>query len=347
MVKPSPGVVMAGSGYKHRTMPKWLARMLILASLATPAAAEPIRFAVIGDVYPEDTARLSLLRDKIDAGGPAFVAKLGNLSVGVCTDQLLQQMHALLQTFKSPVVYVPGDNDWADCKTFENKATDAVQSPIVDGIRQLKKRGGVGAKAFDRLERIRDMFFAEPKSLGQTQIALKRHSDFGRFSAFREDVEWAMPGALFATINLTGEENLLHWNLPWLEAYQQRKHAHADWLNQLFGRAQAERIPVLVLFVDVGLWLDGAPWQLRGFEAFREMLTRHVANFSGRVFLVHTHSESFKIDQPLRDADTGEVLTNFTRVQAFRTPDIHALELTLRAEDGSIEIRQIVTASKP
>ena len=132
-------------------MSNWLAPFLILASVATPAAAEPIRFVVIGDVFPEDAARLSLLRDKIDAGSPAFVAKLGNLSVGVCTDQLLQQMHALLQTFKLPVVNVPGDNDWADCKAFENKPTDAVQPPIVDGIRQPKKRGGVGTKAFGRL----------------------------------------------------------------------------------------------------------------------------------------------------------------------------------------------------
>ena len=52
-----------------------------------------------------------------------------------------------------PLIYTPGDNEWTDCRPISKYDPN------------------------ERLDRLRQLFFAAPRSLGQRSRALTRQSD--------------------------------------------------------------------------------------------------------------------------------------------------------------------------
>ena len=69
-----------------------------------------------------------------------------------CTDALFYQRHGLFQTFKHPLIYVFGDNEWTDCHRS-------------------------GSDPLERLAKLRAIFSQENTSLGQSPLPLVRQSD--------------------------------------------------------------------------------------------------------------------------------------------------------------------------
>jgi hypothetical protein len=110
---------------------------------------------------------------------------------GPCTDERLRYVHEVFDGFSVPLVYTPGDNEWADCP------------------------GPAG-----RLAAIRQRFFATGESLGQRRIPLTRQGP-----PFVENSRWTAGNVVFATLNVpgsTGEspgaEGLSAANIAWLHA---------------------------------------------------------------------------------------------------------------------------------
>lgn len=59
-------------------------------------------------------------------------------------------------------------------------------------------------------------------------------------------------------------------------------------------------------------------------------------DFAGPVHLIHGDSHTQRVDRPLRDRDTGEPLANFTRLEAYGSPDIGWVRVVVDSAAGRI-----------
>jgi hypothetical protein len=160
-----------------------------------PPAAGSFQVALIGDTgYSAAQDRLLLkTRTAISSRPYAFTVHDGDIKSPQepCTDERLEYVHEVFNGFSVPVVYTPGDNEWADC-------------PDPDG----------------QLAAVRHRFFATDQSLGQRRLALTRQA-----APFVENARWIHGNVVFATLNVPGSNGrsggapgLSAANVSWLNA---------------------------------------------------------------------------------------------------------------------------------
>ncbi|MCH7686199.1 MAG: hypothetical protein IH899_05895 [Planctomycetes bacterium] len=72
----------------------------------------------------------------------AFLMHVGDIKAGSapCSDDAFEKIRDLFRAYPKPVVYTPGDNEWTDCHS-------------------------VGADPIERLNKLRELFFQDPKTL--------------------------------------------------------------------------------------------------------------------------------------------------------------------------------------
>ena len=113
---------------------------------------EAIDFVALGDMpYGPDLLRGPPYRhliDQINAQKLPFAIHVGDFKDGLahCTDDEYERQYRYFQRFERALVYTPGDNDWLDCQ------------------RQ-------GDDQLERLQALRQRFFAGAQSLGQQPLA--------------------------------------------------------------------------------------------------------------------------------------------------------------------------------
>jgi hypothetical protein len=77
-----------------------------------------------------------------------------------------------------------------------------------------------------------------------------------------------------------------------------------------------------------------------GFNDFINALQAELQNYDKPVMLVHGDSHYFRIDKPLNNKD-GLVITNFTRVETFGSPNVHWLQVTVDPHNPNLfEVNQ-------
>ena len=186
---------------------------------------ETFSFAVIGDVgyFPQEEAGVdNLFADLNSEKSLAFVIHVGDLALPrfACTNALLQRRLNQFQTSMHPLIYTPGDNDWTDC-----------HEPAV-----------VGGDPFERLKKVRELFFAHEQSLGQSAIALTRQSrnTSSPLSKYRENARWDHQGLTFVTLHVVGSNNGLGQSTPADAEYRERNIADLAWLKEAFRHAKAQ-----------------------------------------------------------------------------------------------------------
>jgi hypothetical protein len=100
-----------------RTSLGLLALVCGCASAPTPGA---FAFGVLGDTPYSggEVERLERLIDDMNGAGLAFVVHVGDIGAGsqVCTDAWLDARRKQLARVKAPLVMIPGDNEWSDCR---------------------------------------------------------------------------------------------------------------------------------------------------------------------------------------------------------------------------------------
>lgn len=310
----------------------WLALAaptLTLAQPASPAAsspaAQPLRFVALGDMpYQPDMIAgpayrqlISLIND----ARPAFSVHVGDFKDGYspCTDLTYASQAAYFQRFEGALVYTPGDNDWLDC---QRRGEDPLQ----------------------RLQALRQRFFAGPQSLGQRPIDLQRQSDLmPPFAAYRENQRWQQAGVLFATFHTVGPNNGSEAALPAvrLEA-QVREAANAAWIRSAFALAQAQGAHALVLATQADALVPGDPERPSArtihpafATSFGQTLLPLAAAAPFPVLLIHGDSHHYKTDQPFNDAQ-GRPIRNLWRLQVFGDPRMHAVRVQVLPPAASV-----------
>ena len=300
-----------------------LAVFSLLLSLAGAASAQPVSFGLFGDTpYSHwERERLPELMAEIDSENLAFVVHDGDIKSGgsVCSDEVLRDILGVFQASKTPLVYVPGDNEWTDCHRKSNGGYDPLE----------------------RLGKLRELFFVGETALGQRTMALTRQSRDPAFASYRENVRWEAGGALFVGLNLPGSENNFHGHTHGggpVPEFVERSAANRAWLTQAFALARTRKLAGIMIVIQANPEFEAfsAGRTRPGYREFLLQLRAETQAFAGRVVLVHGDTHWHRIDQPLLDAAGKELVDNFTRVETFGSPFMGWIKATVDAADPQV-----------
>jgi hypothetical protein len=293
----------------------------------------PLGFAVISDALtrPADEAPVRRMLDAIGRDGSiAFIVYDGNFkgSTEPCRDSIYQSRHDLLDASRTPVVLLLGQHDWADCGLAHAGAYDPVE----------------------RLDFVRQLFFTDASSLGQSPLTLSRESDLARFRTFREIVRWQAQGIAFIGLNVPSPNNHYLTAGGRNGEFEDRAVATSFWLEHAAESARRSEMRALVIMLQADpdfsryerrerfAWLhfSRSNQPRDGFLELKRSLVKAAESFRGPVIVIHgtdaPEPNGFHIDQPLRN-DKGLIVTNLTRVAlAFRKPQSQWLEVQSDAQ---------------
>lgn len=299
-------------------MHRWFAlaalALVVNGCCLLPGRDSPFDFALIGDVpYNEfdTTNSFPNMIAEINKAPLAFVVHNGDIKAGgtPCSDEVFQRCYEQFQTFKHPLIFLFGDNEWSDCPKTN------------------------GHTPYERLMRLREVFCRGDQSLGQRKIRLERQSEDDRYAAYRENVRWTRGGVVFAGFNVPGSAN--NFGQP---EYAERNRANISWLTGSFERAHREQARAIMLIMQANPHFDLARTNKvrAGFNEFLDALERETIRFKRPVVLAHGDSHYFRIDKPLLGRRSKRRIENFTRVETFGNPDVHWLRARVDPRDPNV-----------
>ena len=305
-------------------------------------------FALIGDV-PYDARQErefpNVMRE-IDAADLAFVVHDGDFwwdgnawnekdgGLPPCADETFQDRLALAQSSRHPFIYVPGDNEWVDCHRAKPRAYEP----------------------FERLAKLRQMFFPTDRSLGQRTLRLTRQSEDSRYASFRENVRWTYGDVMFISLNMIGSNNNLGRTAEMDAEYATRTAANLAWMKQAFELAARTGSRAIMIIAQANpqfetswppniqeryfLWgLAMKPPQTRratGFDEFLAALEKETVAFGKPVVYVHGDTHMFRIDKPLYGSRSRRAIENFTRVETFGHPNTHWIRVIVEPGNPNV-----------
>jgi len=293
-----------------------LVLLLVLGFRATsgPPAPTPdppgtFSFAALGDApyYAWEDVQYRLVLRSLDEHELRWVLHVGDLFWHPCTDEMYGRSLDWFDALRHPVIYTPGDNEWADCW----------------------EPGSGGFAPRERLTRLRQIFFADPtRSLGRSKLALATQQGREPYPEFAENVRWAHEGIVFATVNLVGSRNGFG-SFPGRtaaddDAARRRTEAATEWMRETFGEAQASGATAVVLAFHANPAFEAPvddPYRVT-YEPFLGALEEEVERFGGPVLAVQGDDHVFVVDRPLVRRTTGVRLENFTRLQVPGSPRV-------------------------
>jgi hypothetical protein len=297
-----------------------------------PASPEAgFTFAITGDLgyFPQEEPGVDhVLADLNRDASLAFVVHVGDLSSPrfACTDELWAKRLAQFRASAHPFVYTPGDNEWTDC-----------HEPTIRGADPLA-----------RLARLRTVFFAGDRTLGQRAFALTRQSRSADpvLAKYRENARWDLGGVTFLTLHVPGGNNGLGRTPEGDAEYSERNQANLAWLRQGFEHARAGNSRAIVILQQANVFPEFPPFpdtakNPSGYADLRRELQKETIAFGKPVVLAHGDSHFFRVDKPLSPRPVPGVavapaLENFTRVETFGSPYHHWVHVTVDPSDPNV-----------
>jgi hypothetical protein len=314
--------------YMNKRRKTWFAWIIFLVLVAVvflttygPEAPIPnppgtFSFAVLGDA-PYDAGediQYHLVLQALNANDLSLVIHVGDIFWRPCTDELYQRGLSRFNGLRHPVIYTPGDNEWTDC---------------------WEPRSG-GFPPLDRLNRIRQIFFADPtRSLGGRTLSMVSQSGREPFPEFVENARWLHEGIVFATVHLVGSRNGLK---PFAgrtdaddAAAKRRTEAATAWMRETFVEARALSASAIVIAFHAAPALEKSvdDSYRQAFEPFITALEEEVEQFARPVLVAHGDDHTYTVDHPLVRRTTGRHLENLTRLEVPGSPDVGWVRVTV------------------
>jgi hypothetical protein len=266
-------------------------------------------FAVLGDApyYEWEELQYRLVLQTLEANELSFVIDVGDIFWRPCSDQRFRRTLNELNGLRHPVIYTPGDNEWADCWEPRSGAF----SPL------------------DRLNRIRQIFFQNPtSSLGRNTLTIESQGSRGPFSEFVENARWEHQGIVFATVHIVGSNNGMRAFPARSEANdvesRRRTDAAAAWVRETFAAARKSNASAVVLSFHANADLESRtdePYR-QAFEPFLTAVEEEAELFARPVLLAHGDGHKYTVDHPVVRRTTGRTLENLTRLQVPGSPAV-------------------------
>lgn len=283
------------------------------SKVAPPAVptTQLTRMALVADMpqWPTAEADTTALFDQMGTQQVALIIHAGGIKGDTesCADTVLGARQRVLDDSPAPLLYVPGETDWAECHKPVNVKFDAVE----------------------RLNRLRELFFPVDATLGRRTLPLVRQSDQAMFRSFRENVRLVTGGVMVVGLNLPGDNNHYRSEGGRNGEFEDRREANRQWLGRAFSVAGQRDLPGIVVVVHADPQF-GNGWEKKrgkpslldgflrhgtrdGYLEFKRQLRDLTAKYPGQVLLVHASDSGFSVDKPLRDT-AGKTVSNFTRV---------------------------------
>jgi len=266
----------------------------VTSATAAPASAagqaNPVTLAVIGDVPYGDVQEASVgtLVSAINNDPKVGqVVHLGDFKSGstTCTDERFAAARATFDSFRDPLIYTPGDNEWTDCHRVNNGAYNPLE----------------------RLAAVRSTFFDRPGRTLGGRMQVTPQADLV------ENVRWSRAGVVFATLHVIGSNNGLNpWTglgltVPTAEQTAEvdaRIAAALEWIDRTFDAAEKKQADGVVLAMQADTW---QPTPLSAQQAVVDRIAARTAEFKGEVLVLQGDSHTYVADNPLG-------LDNFTRI---------------------------------
>lgn len=321
------------------------------AFACSASMAGTFSFGLWGDMpyaKNKDGALTQAVIKSIDASDVAFSIFDGDIKDGssACTNEVFSQAKATFNGMMAPVVYVPGDNEWTDCH---------------------RKNNG-GWNNLERLDYLRKFMFADSHSFGKRKMNLE-HQD----APFVENTRFAKDGIVFVQVNVPGSNNNRVLDQKdctnksartWADCeadnaeYAVRNVAVTRWITSSFDMARTSHAKgvVMTLQADPGFDLPeteehdeakATGWNRAesGYKDLMETVVEQTRKFDGQVLFVHGDTHVFKLDKPL--FQPLNLLTNFTRLQTFGSPNNHWVHVTVDTKRTEVfTIRPVMVEHK-
>ncbi|MDX6686015.1 MAG: hypothetical protein QOF86_2143 [Baekduia sp.] len=309
---------------------------------------QPTTLAVYGDspygTSPADTSEFlatPAFVDSINADPDvSLVMQVGDIHSGkqYCTEAYDQSIFDQWKRFADPLVYTPGDNEWADChKAAEGGGTYNAATQQVD----FKKDASgnlidyAGGNPVANLALVRRIFFPQPgmtlggdpqRVLSQAEVADPRHPGDRQFV---ENVMWSQSRVLFVTVNVPGGSN--NETDPWYGAptasAEQTQEAAARtgatvrWLKLAFDTARELNMRGVVVGAQADMWdMESGAAHQAAYAPIVDALASGTTAFGKPVLMFNGDSHVYKSDNPLSASDPlnvahpGYDVPNFHRV---------------------------------
>lgn len=283
---------------------------LVLWGAVAAPAAERFIFAVLGCQpyarFPDSAENFARLIAEINRANPAFTVHLGDFkgSEEPATDEFYRRRRDDFNTFTGPLIYTPGDNEWTDTH-YESAGR---RDPL------------------ERLARLRELFFAEERSLGRRPLDLVTQRRDPAFAKFVENARWIRGGVVFATVHAVGSSNNDQPEVPGAVAeFAERDAADAAWIRAAFAEARATAAPgVVLLFQADPLAADfGQPGVAKGFAQFLRVITDEARAWAKPVLLVHADEHRYRLEVGVQLLPDEPPLPNVTRLETFGEWNVH------------------------
>jgi hypothetical protein len=283
--------------------------VLVLATRGpqAPTANPPGTFAfgALGDApyYPWEAWRYPLVLGDMNGNDLVFSIHVGDIFWYPCSDDQYQRSLRWFNGLKHPLIYVPGDNEWADCWTAQE--------------------GGFNPR--DRLTRLRQTLYPQPAfSLGSRTLPIETQSADPAFAEFVEHTRWSAQGLVFATIHVVGSGNFTRTFPGRTEAddheSRQRLEAALAWLHDSFARAKSQSATGLVMAFHADPGFESSRADVTPFKPLLDAFEGEAVAFGKPVLLIHGDSHDFTIDHPLRARATQQSIDNVTRLVVPGSP---------------------------
>jgi hypothetical protein len=305
---------------------KLLAKSVSLALVACVFTAcasrsrgpETFSFAMMGDTQysrAEEEVFPEMLKS-INEAQVEFVVHIGDFKAGSnapCTDELYQRRHTEFNRSEHPLIYIPGDNEWVDCRRPTN-------GPFVP---------------LERLQKLREIFFAKPESLGQKRLALSRQSDVfvhdPDFSRYRENTMWEMGGVVFITLNIQGSNDNKGFDADNNREQIIRTRANVAWLKHAIARATRADAIGLAVFLQANPGFEEKPEDAlkSGFHDFLQAFETEAKAFGKPILFAHGDSHQFRIMQPYLSPIDRQPIANVTRLETYGSPFTNWVHVTV------------------
>ena len=329
-------------------------RRLVLAAALSLAAAAPaaafevggpraFAFVALGDMpykLPDDYPRFEALIARVNALKPAFTVHVGDIKAGSteCSDANFRKVADEFAMFDGPLVYTIGDNEWTDC--------------------HREKAGRFDPN--ERLNKVREMFFAEPKSHGKNPIALERQSELmpdmkawdGK--GFVENTRFVSGGVMFVQANIPGSNNNFETrSLDNVREFFARDAANQKWIEAAFEKAAAEKLGALVLSIQADLWdIEQSEPEVplaSGFVKTLKTIEKQAKAFAKPVLVINGDAHFYQVT-PFHGTD-AKPIANVTRLQVPGEKIVGAVRVIVYPDDADMpfafqEIAQIPPAAK-
>ena len=300
---------IASSGSSTATRLLVAACALLLAQCAvTRPGPERFVFGVMGDTpYNErEEKHFVAMIGHMNDEPLAFVVHVGDFKGGgPCSDALFIRRKMQFDASAHPFVFVPGDNEWVDCRDPAHGA----------------------AAPLERLAKLRAIFFSDGLSLGARRMPMERQCTDAAPAAcgctsLPENRLWQHAGVVFATINVQGSNNNRGFDPAGDRDADCRDAANLLWLAHAEERAAGSR--ALVVMTQANLWWADA----RTLKAYRDALAALAQRYRKPVLFVHGDSHTYRVDTPFVDG-RGLPITNPTRLETYGSPAVGWVRVTV------------------